>query len=154
MVIKLKKDEIIERYGEEEYKKRLTQHRAKRAAHLVEARKSDRAWRDEHPEKVMEYRKQQSRRIGKYYARKVEYMRTGLQGERNKIRLKHRNGYRLYKQIIAPESQLHHSWRRGSAKYDGLALVEADAHMHGFIDVIQILEGEIKLFAEAEIREQ
>ena len=36
--------------------------------------------------------------------------------------------------------------------YRGLALVEADQHTHGFIDVIKILDGEITIFTEAELR--
>ena len=31
-------------------------------------------------------------------------------------------------------------------------VVEKDQHIHGFIDVIQILEGEITLFTEEEIK--
>jgi hypothetical protein len=67
-----------------------------------------------------------------------------------------RHGYywRPYKNIIAPGSQLHHNWIPGTADYTGLALVEADQHMRGFIEVIQILEGKITLFTEKEIREQ
>lgn len=78
-------------------------------------------------------------------------MRTGIQGDRNKIRDIHRYKWRQYKRIIAPDSQLHHQWEPNSAEYAGVALVEKDAHMHGFIKVIEILEGEINLFTEKEI---
>jgi hypothetical protein len=78
--------------------------------------------------------------------------RTGLQGARNKIRGRHSHEYKPYKAIIAPESQLHHEWLPDSPEYRGLALVEADPHMHGFVDVIEILDGEITLLTEEEVR--
>jgi hypothetical protein len=78
--------------------------------------------------------------------------RTGLQGARNKIRLKHRNQYRPYKQIIAPDSQIHHEWIPKTAEYRGLALVEANAHQYGIVDVIQILDGKITLLTEEQVR--
>jgi hypothetical protein len=39
-----------------------------------------------------------------------------------------------------------------TANYDGVALVEAEQHMSGFLDVIQILAGTITLYTEEEIR--
>jgi hypothetical protein len=41
---------------------------------------------------------------------------------------------------------------QGTAEHRGVALVEADQHMRGFVDVIEILEGEIRLPTEAEVR--
>lgn len=139
MVIEMKKAEFLKRYGEEAYKKRLGQIRV---------------WREAHSEKIEEHNHELSRKSGKRYEKKLEYNRTGLCGERNKVRSKHRKEYYPFKQIIAPDSQLHHSWRPESPDYDGVALVEKDQHMHGIIEVIQILEGEITLFSEREIREQ
>ena len=109
-------------------------------------------WREKNPKKAIAYQHDANRKGGKYYERQQRYERTGIPGKRNKIRVNHRNHYRPFKQIIAPESQIHHEWIPDTADYRGVALVEADQHMHGFIDVIQILEGEITIFTEAEIR--
>lgn len=79
-------------------------------------------------------------------------IKYGNQGERNKIRMKHANQYRPFKQIIAPDSQIHHEWIPETAEFRGVALVEKDQHMHGFIDVIKILEGKITLLSEKEIK--
>ena len=76
----------------------------------------------------------------------------GWDKKKDLIRGRHRRYYTPYKQIIAPESQLHHEWIPMTAEYRGVALVEANQHLHGYIDVIQILEGEIMLLTEAEIR--
>ena len=89
---------------------------------------------------------------GRYYNHHLEYNRTGLRGERQKVRKNHAALYRLFKQIIAPESQIHHEWIPGTADYRGVALVEKDKHLHGIIDPIVILEGKITLLTEAEIR--
>ena len=89
---------------------------------------------------------------GRYYNHHLEYNRTGLRGERNRVRDKHAALYRLFKQIIAPESQIHHEWIPGTADYRGVALVEKDKHLHGIIDPIVILDGKITLLTEAEVR--
>lgn len=88
-----------------------------------------------------------------YYAKKMKDITTGLQGARQKIRVSHGNKYRQYKNIIAPDSQLHHEWIPKTAEYRGVALVEADQHMYGIIDVIQIVDGKITLLTEKEIKE-
>jgi len=137
----MKREEIIRRYGVEEYKRRLecNKERAKK-------------WNAENPDKVQAMIKEIGRKGGKYYEKHLKDKRTGLPGEKNRIRGNHGYIYKPYKQIIAPDSQLHHQWRPESASYDGVALVEKDQHMHGFIDVIEILEGEITLFTEEEVR--
>jgi hypothetical protein len=84
----------------------------------------------------------------------MQYRQAGIQGEREKTRCKHGNAWRPYKRIVAPDSQLHHQWRPMTAEWDGLALVEKHQHIHGFIDVIDILEGKITLLTEKEIYEQ
>ena len=66
----------------------------------------------------------------------------------------HGNLWRKYKNIIAPESQIHHEWIPGTANYRGVALVEADQHMHGIVDVIEILEGKITLLTEDKVKEK
>ena len=118
----------------------------------------EKIWRKNNPDKVkaqhVKNHPEQSRKGGKYYDKHLEYRRTGLQGERNRIRKKHRRFYYPFKQIIAPASQLHHQWVPSTADYSAVALVETDRHMHGSIDVIRILEGQITLFTEAEIASQ
>lgn len=136
------KEEYIKEYGEAAYRA------------LEKMRDATRKWNENHPNKVQEASHEGSRRGGKYYKRVLKYSHTGLQGERNKIRYKHGRKWRDYKNIVAPGSQLHHAWRPGTSEYSGLALVEADQHRHGIIDVIQVLDGEITLFTEEEIRNQ
>lgn len=79
-------------------------------------------------------------------------MRTGIQGDKNKIRMKHAHQYKPYKMIIALESQIHHEWVPDTPEYRGVALVEKDQHMHGFVDVIEILDGKITLLTEEEVK--
>ena len=131
------KDEFIKSYGKAAYEKTLVQ---------------SRAWEEANPEKREEIRKRQARKGGKYYEKHREYQHTGLQGERHKIRAKHGMAYLQYKRIIAPDSVLHHQWRLNSAEYDGVALVEKAQHQLGFVDVVQLLEGEITLLTEEEVR--
>ena len=108
--------------------------------------------RENNPEKVKARAQKSHRKGGKYYEYKKNYNATGLQGERNRIRNKHRHQYRRFKHIIAPTSQIHHEWIPGTTEYRGTALVETNQHQHGFIDVIRVLEGVITLPTEAEIR--
>ncbi|MBE9592360.1 MAG: hypothetical protein IMF19_02660 [Proteobacteria bacterium] len=135
----MKEEEFIKRYSEAVYEKHLGRNRK---------------WAERNPDKVRNANHEASRKGGRRYAEKLKYDRTGISGERARIRVKHANRYRVYKQIIAPGSQVHHSWRPGSSKYDGVALVEKDQHRHGIIDVIQILKGEITIFTEAGLRER
>ena len=135
----MKKAEFIERYGEATWERHLAQ---------------GRAWKEDHPEKSEEANRQHSRKSGGHYSKYLKYKATGVQGEKNKIRAKHGLLYRPYKNIIAPDSQIHHSWIPRTSAYSGVALVEADQHRHGIIDVIRILEGKITHFTEQEIRDQ
>jgi len=135
----MKKAEIIAKYGEEAYKKKLEQARA---------------WSETHPEQVKAKSKEECRKGGKHYPKKLKYNQTGLRGDRHKIRTKHGREYRPFKAIIAPDSQLHHEWLPESAEYRGVALVEADAHQYGIVDVIQILDGEITLLTEEKLKKQ
>ena len=139
----MKKEDFVKLYGEAAYEKLKEQMRS---------------WRKEHPEEVIASNQrnnpEQNRKGGRRYAKKLEYEQTGLRGERNRIRRMHANRWWQYKNTIAPESQLHHQWRPESADYDGVALVEKDQHQHGIIDVIQILDGEITLLTEEEIKER
>ena len=125
-----------------------------RDGHLEEARESVRVWNLNNPEEVKANSLEASRKGGKYYEKRLEYRRTGLQGQRNKIRSAHRKQYYPYKKVIAPDSQLHHEWIPNTADFRGVALVEKNQHMHGYIDVIQILEGEITLLTEEEIKKR
>jgi hypothetical protein len=167
----MNKEETIERYGEEAWAKRLEQRREYykehkeqetayqekyREEHPKEVKAATKKWREEHPEEVKAASKrsgqEQSRKGGKHYDKMLEAMTTGLRGDRHKIRTKHAKQYKPYKQIIAPESQIHHEWIPQTSEYRGVALVEADQHMHGFVDVIEILYGKITLLTEEQIR--
>lgn len=133
----MKKEEFIRRYGIDAFEK---------------MRQQTHDWGTEHPEKIKAYGREISRKGGKYYDKQCKYKSTGIPHERKLIRAKDGQRYRLYKQIIAPESALHHEWIPNSADFRGVALVETDQHQHGYIDVIQILEGKITLFSEEEMR--
>ena len=148
----MNKEEIIERYGEAAYARQLGQNRAWNKAHPEEAKAAAKKYREEHLEEVIADSQEASRKGGKRYDKTLEDNRTGLRGARNRIRNKHRNQYRPYKMIIAPDSQLHHEWIPRTAEYRGVALVEKDAHMHGFVDVIEILDGVITLLTEEEVK--
>lgn len=139
----MEKEERIGRYGEATYEKWLQQSRGWNAQ-----------WREANPDKVAANNQEANRKGGKYYKKHLKHEHIGLRGERNKIRTKHANRYRPFKQIIAPNSQIHHEWIPNTAEYAGVALVEKDQHMHGYVDVIKILDGKITLFTEKEIREQ
>ena len=179
----MKKVDFIARYGEEAWQKVLEQQRVYREEHkeqvnaynrkyreehreeLIAADKrryeehrderkvTDRKYREEHPKEVNASNREISCKGGKYYDKHLIYEHTGLRGERNKIRMKHADKYRQYKMIIAPDSQLHHEWIPATAEYRGVALVEADQHMHGFVYVIEILDGKITLLTEEEVKE-
>lgn len=147
----MEKKEFIERYGKVAYKKWQQQKRDWNKEHPQEARERTRLWMLDHPEEVKANDKEK-RKGGKYYGRQRKYFSTGIPHEKELVRRKHRNKWTLYKQIIAPESQIHHEWILNTSDFGGVALVGKDQHIHGFIDVIQILEGEITLFTEEEIK--
>lgn len=129
----MKKEDFIEHYGEEAYKK-------------LQRQRDE--WRTLHPKATKMYNQEVNRKGGKYYEEKLKYQTTGITGEKHSIRRGHGNMWRPYKNIIAPDSQIHHQWVHNTSEYTGVALVEADLHMHGYIDVIEILEGKITLFRE------
>jgi hypothetical protein len=144
----MNKEEYIKRHGEAAYEKLLEYQRVYYEEHQEEKREQSRTWNESHPEEVIASSHEKCRKGGKYYDKQVIYQRTSLQGARNSIRLRHRSQYRPYKQIIAPDSQIHHQWIPDTSEYTGVALVEADQHMHGIIDVFMILDGEITVFDE------
>jgi hypothetical protein len=166
----MKKAECIERYGEEEWERRLEQgreynkvHREEakaytkkyREEHLEETKAAVKKYHEEHPEEIKAHNQkahqEQCRKGGKYYDRYLAYEHIGLRGDRNAIRKKHAHQYKPYKQIIAPDSQIHHEWMPKTAEYRGLALVEKEPHQYGIVDVIEILEGKITLLTEEEV---
>ncbi|MCK4529331.1 hypothetical protein KAW18_18360 [candidate division WOR-3 bacterium] len=150
----MNKEEYIERRGGDAYERHLQQSRDWYAQHHEGHNAIMKKWRETHQDKVKVNNQECSRKGGKYYEKGLEYQRTGLQGERHIIRMKHGNKYRPFKQIIAPGSQIHHEWTPETAEYMGVALVEKDQHMHGYVDVIKVLEGKITLLTEKEIKEQ
>jgi len=133
----LKNEERTRKYGKEQYEKWQQQIQI---------------WNNNNPKQIKQYQHETSRKGGKYYEAHERYASSGVQHLRNLLRSSHRQHYRPYKQIIAPKSQIHHEWIPSTADYRGAALVEADQHMHGFVDVIQILEGKITLLTEEEVR--
>jgi hypothetical protein len=144
----MNKEEIIRRYGKMAYKRKLERDSIWKAKNPDKVRMHDKTWRDNNPLKTKAKDQERNRKGGKYYEYKLEYLKTGLQGERNKIRIKHAKRYRPYKKIIAPDSQVHHEWIPGTSRYRGIALVERDAHQHGIVDVIKILRGVITVLLE------
>lgn len=149
-----KKEDFIEKYGEEAWERRLQLARERNRKHPEKVAANNQRYRGNHPEKVKAFSQESGCKGGKYYDKKLEYKRTGLQRERNIIRNVHANQYRKYKKIIASKSQIHHEWIPRTSNYNGMALVETDQHQHGIIDVIQILEGDITLLTEADILNQ
>jgi hypothetical protein len=151
----MKKVDFIAQYGEEAYEKQLEQNRERnekyREEHPEEAKAYTKKYNEAHPEQLKANSQEQDRKGGKRYDKHLKDNRTGLQGDKNKIRRKHAKQYKPYKDIIAPESQIHHEWVPQTDEYRGVALVEAEAHMHGFVDVIEILDGKITLLTEEQI---
>lgn len=150
----MNKAEYIKKYSEEAYSKILQRSRERsRDFHTQYPEESLRRiqnWKVKNPEKVKVNNQEISHKGGKYYESALKYRTMGIPGEKNAIRCKHRAQYTPYKKIIDPEglTQIHHEWLLDTADYRGIALVEANQHMHGYIDAIQILEGEITLLTE------
>ena len=173
----MKKEEFIARYGQAAYAKMQQQvrdwparHREERKVYMRKRhalhREEDNArtkvwhavnpnvagdWRAANPEKVKVNNQEWGRKGGKRYEEHLEYEHTGLQGERNKVRNKHWYQYRAIKEST-PNSVFHHEWIPGTAKYRGVALVDKEMHRRGIIKVIKLLEGQITLFTEKEIK--
>jgi len=148
----MKKAECIKRYGEAAYGDKLQQVRDWRVQHPKELKAGRNEWVIANPNKLKTNHQEHCRKGGKHYEHYLVYNKTGLRGERNCVRKAHRYRWHPFKQIIAPGSQIHHEWIPGTTDFRGVALVEADQHMHGYIDVIQVLDGEITLLTEAEIK--
>jgi hypothetical protein len=111
-------------------------------------------WRKNHPDKVKANGQEASRKGGKYYEQHHKHQSTGIPHEKLLVRRKHQRIWTPYKKTIAPGSVLHHEWLPETANFRGVALVEKEQHQHGYIDVIQVLEGEITLLTEAEIKRE
>ena len=157
------KEDFIAKKGEEAYAKMLERRKLwgesypggekqrsqdRRDNNPEKARENDKAWRDRNPEKIIEKGRQVSRKDGKYYKKKLRYKQTGISGERERIRMRHNYKYQAIKKTKAIECELHHEWVVGTAKYRGVAFVEKEAHRHGVIKVIELLEGAITLFGK------
>ena len=163
----MKKDEFIAKYGEEAWEKKLEKLRTHykvhseelkarvkkyQDAHPEQARERGKKWRETHPEQVQANHQEEYKKGGKHYEKTLIAHHSGVPGEKNRIRAKHGKQYRPYKAIIAPDSQIHHEWIGKTAEYRGIALVETKPHQYGIIDVIQILDGEITLLTEDEVK--
>ena len=149
----LNKEEYIKRFSLEAWEKKLQRSREGKREHPEKGRKCLRLWRLDNPQKAKEINYNLCHKDGKYYEVAYNHVKTGIPYEKKIIRNKHSKWWRAYKRIIAPDSQVHHEWIANTSEYRGIALVETNQHLHGFIDVIQILEGEITLLTEEEIRE-
>lgn len=151
----MKKEECIAKYGLKEYKRRLEVGRVYRKTHKEQVYKWFKEWYKNNPAAIKRRDQEKYRKGGKYYKHHLEYHTTGIPGEKHRIRGIHAQKWRKYKNIIAPSSQVHHQWLNdGTAGYTGVALVEANQHRYGIIEVIEIIDGEITLFTEKELREQ
>ena len=135
----MKKDGRIKQWGAEAYKRELA---------------LSKIWKKKNPEKTKRYAAERNRVGGKHYLEARRKNMEGLRHERAKRRSRDAKKYHLYKKVIDPTglTQVHHSWYSNSVECEGLALVEKDQHQHGYIKVIQILEGEITLFTEEFLR--
>lgn len=129
----MKKKDHIKKYGKEAYD-------------LM--RKQSREWHHEHQDRARAFNRECNRKGGKYYEKALAYQNTGLLRERRSVRARGRHHFGKLKRFFAQESQIHHQWIPGTAEYTGMALVEKNQHMHGIIDVICVLDGEITLLTE------
>ena len=114
-------------------------------------------WVLKNPGAVKKRNNEIARKGGKRYDAYLIYKHSGLQGEKNRIRAKHSALYKPLKNLIDPNgdlTQLHHEWVVASLEYRGCAIVEKKPHRIGIIKPIVILEGEITLLTEKEVRNQ
>ena len=152
----MKKEEFIRRYGEAAYEKKvLQQGREWIETHPKQVRARTKVWRAAHPEQVKAISREYCRKGGRRYEKLRAYQMQGIPHDKNLIRGKHHRKWDPYKNLIAPDSVLHHEWLNdGTADFRGVALVEADQHQYGYIDVIRILEGKITLLPEEEVKKR
>lgn len=129
----MNKEERIRRYGKKNYEMELEKHRL---------------WSRKNFKTVKYHHDEANRKGGLHYKQKLKQNSEGLQGDRGRLRRIDGHSFRKYKRFFAQESQLHHQWIRGTANHTGIALVERDQHMHGYIDVLLIFNGEITVFDE------
>ena len=163
----MKKSETIKRYGIEAYTKQLEQNHVWQKINREKVNTKSKKYYEEHPEKVKATNKnwreanpdkwtalaqEASHKGGKRYNKMLEHQRTGIPGERNRIRGEHNREFREIKRSLVQEVELHHEWIPESAEYRGVALVEAKAHRNGIIDVIVLLDGDITLLEEEEVK--
>ena len=134
----MKKKEHIEKFGEAGYEEVLQRNRKWQEDNPEKVKAGRVNWRKTHPEKVKANDQARSRKGGKRYKQRRQHQMMGIPHEKELVRCKHKHKWTSFKKIIAPDSQLHHQWISGTSNYTGVALVEKDQHMHGFIDVIQI----------------
>lgn len=104
-----------------------------------------REWNQTHSEAIKQSHHKRNRKDGKYYQKGLEYERKGLRRQKNLVRHKHSKRWRKYKGNWLTETELHHEWIEGTAKYNGVAIVDKSEHQYGIINPIEILSGEIQL---------
>ena len=164
----MNKEERVKRYGAAAYERRSQQSRDWEKTHREEhnasnlkwvmanptkAKLSNQKWCAANPDKVKARDQEYRRKGGKYFESTLKYNTTELRRERNSIRERHRREY-CHIKGATPNSVLHHEWIPGTSKYRGVVLVDKELHQRGIIKVIKLLEGEVTLFLEKEVKNQ
>jgi hypothetical protein len=80
--------------------------------------------REEYLAAQKEYNKRRNRKGGESYDTYKKYNVTGIRGKRTRVRAIDGKNWRPFKKIIAPETEVHHLWKDGSAEFFGLAIVD------------------------------
>lgn len=140
----MKKQEMIDRYGEEWY----NEHRLEPAKkwvreHREEHAEYNRKYRQEHREEKIKYQK-------KYWGAKADP--DSIPHKRQLIRARDNRRYNPIRQFWSHlKTDIHHEWIPDTADYMFIALVERSKHQYGIIDPICILEGEVAVNLDADL---
>ena len=107
-------------------------------------------WMETHSKITSEYIKFIQQEEKKYEKSKPTYINSPLvsyqiEKEKQSIRQHHQKKYKALRRMF-PNGVIHHQWINKTAKHDGVALVEGEAHRHNKIKIIKILEGKITKF--------
>jgi hypothetical protein len=138
----MKKEEFIRKKGTAAWEAQLAKSRRTQLRNRVnKAREAQEEFQKLH------YSEQQEILRDMWKKREGHYSRSGLPqnitAARNKIRQAHCAKW--------PSDVLdhHHEWIEDTAEYTGVALVEREAHRHGIINVVTLLEGVITNFSRS-----
>lgn len=86
----INKKDFIAKYSEEAYGEHLAQNRAYHKIHKEEDNARTRKYQEEHPEQARANDQEACRKGGKRYNKMLAYSRTGIPGDKRRIRRKHR----------------------------------------------------------------